>query len=85
VLTLTDELIESTIDGISGFIAANFSEKYNLPLDKSLESFLSSETYQALSLKENGYYWDSIPEIQEMFFKEMSGYIANDMQSLASK
>ena len=79
MLTLTDELIESTIDGISGFISANFSEKYGLPLEKSLESFLSSDTYLALSRKENGYYWDSIPEIQEMFFNEMRGGIADNI------
>jgi hypothetical protein len=71
VLKLTDELIESTIDGISGFISANFAERYDLPLEKSLELFLESETYQALSRKETGYYWDSIPEIQDMFFREI--------------
>ena len=70
MLKLTDELIESTIDGISGFIAAGFSQKYDIPLEKSLELFLSSNTYETLSRKENGHYWDSIPEIQEMFFRE---------------
>lgn len=70
MLTLTDDLIDATIDGISGFISANFSEKYGVPLEESLEMFLSSDTYKSLSNKENGYYWDSIPEIQEMFFDE---------------
>ena len=70
MLKLTDELIESTIDGISGFISSNYAERFNIPLDKSLELFLESETYKKLSQKENGYYWDSIPEIQDMFLKE---------------
>jgi hypothetical protein len=72
VLKSTDELIEATIDGISGFISANFSEKYGLPIEKSLEMFLASKTYLALSDKKNGYYWDSIPQIQEMFSEEMN-------------
>jgi len=72
VLKLTNELIDAAIDGISGFISTNYSNEYHLPLDKSLELFLASNTYKALSRKENGYYWDSIPEIQKMFFNEMN-------------
>ena len=71
MLKLTDELIEATIDGISGFISVNYSEKHGIPLEEALELFLSSDTYNALSHKESGYYSDSIPEIQEMFFAEV--------------
>lgn len=71
MLKLTDELIDGTINGISGFISANASKKYNISLEKALELFLCSETYNALSNKENHFYSDSIPELQEMFFKEL--------------
>ena len=71
MLKLTDELIDGTINGISGFISANASKKYNISLEKSLEMFLSSKTYKILSDKENHYYSDSVPELQEMFFKEL--------------
>ena len=72
MLKLTDELIDGTINGISGFISANASQEYNIPLEKALEAFLSSETYNLLSDKKNRYYCDSIPELQDMFFREMA-------------
>jgi hypothetical protein len=65
-------LITGAINSISGFIVAKYAEKFNIPLDKAMETFLSSNTYKLLSDKETGFYFDSIPEILDMFFNEIA-------------
>jgi len=69
-LQLTDDLITGTINSISGFIVAKYAEQYDIPLDLAMETFFNSKTYKLLSDKETGYYFDSIPEIYDMFLKE---------------
>jgi NADPH-dependent curcumin reductase CurA len=71
-LQLTDDLIVGAINSISGFIVAKYAEQYNIPLDLAMETFLNSNTYKLLSDKETGYYFDSIPEIFDMFLKEVT-------------
>jgi hypothetical protein len=70
-LQLTDDLITGTINSISGFIVAKYAEGFNIPLDQAMEAFLNSNTYKLLSDKETGFYFDSIPELLDMFFGEM--------------
>jgi hypothetical protein len=71
-LQLTDDLIVGAINSISGFIVAKYAEQYNIPLDLAMETFLNSNTYKLLSDKETGYYFDSIPEILDIFLKEVA-------------
>ena len=70
-MQLTDELIVGAINSIGGFIVAKYAEQYNIPLDSAMETFLNSNTYKLLSDKGTGYYFDSIPEIYDMFLKEV--------------
>jgi len=69
-LQLTDELITGAINSISGFIIAKYAEEYNVPLDLAAETFYNSNTHKLLSDKETGYYFDSIPELLDIFLKE---------------
>ena len=69
-MQLTDDLIAGAINSISGFIVAKYAEDFSLPLDLAMETFLNSNTYKLLSDRETGFYYDSIPEIVDMFFKE---------------
>jgi hypothetical protein len=69
-LQLTDDLIIGAINSISGFIIAKYAEDFSVPLDKAMEVFLNSNTYKLLSDKEMGFYFDSIPEILNMFLSE---------------
>jgi len=69
-LQLTDELIMGAINSISGFIIAKYAEEYNVPLDLATETFYNSNTHKLLSDKGTGYYFDSIPELFDMFLKE---------------
>ncbi|MDR2581077.1 MAG: hypothetical protein LBC85_08810 [Fibromonadaceae bacterium] len=71
-MQLTDDLIVGAINSISGFIVAKYAEQYNIPLDLAMETFLNSNTYKLLSDKETGYYFDSIPEILDIFLKEVA-------------
>jgi hypothetical protein len=73
-LELTDELIDGAIDSITGFIVAKVSEQRGIPVAAMMESFLSSNTYQLLSDKETGFYWDNIWEIYDMFIREVESY-----------
>jgi len=69
-LQLTDELITGTINSISGFIVAKYAEQYSVSLELAMETFFNSNAYKLLSDKETGYYFDSIPEIFDMFVVE---------------
>jgi hypothetical protein len=70
-LQLTNDLIVGTINSISGFIVAKYAEDFNIPLHQAMEAFLNSNTYKLLSDKETGFYFDSIPELLNMFLEEM--------------
>jgi hypothetical protein len=70
-LQLTDELIVGAINSISGFIVAKYAEQYNIPLESAMETFFNSKAYRLLSDKETGYYYDSIPELFDMFVEEV--------------
>jgi len=73
-LQLTDELITGAINSISGFIVAKYAEQYDVPLELAMETFLNSKAYKLLSDKETGYYFDSIPEIFDIFLNEVRTY-----------
>jgi hypothetical protein len=70
-LELTDDLIEGAIDSITGFIVAKAAAEYDKPIAKMMETFLSSNTYQLLSDKDTGLYWDNLFEMYNMFIGEM--------------
>ncbi|MCL2101002.1 MAG: hypothetical protein FWH22_04740 [Fibromonadales bacterium] len=71
-MQLTDDLITGAINSISGFIVAKYAEQYNIPLALAMETFLNSNAYKLLSDKETGYYFDSIPELFDMFLGEVN-------------
>jgi len=70
-LELTDDLIEGAIDSITGFIVAKAAEQYNKPIAEMMETFLSSKTYQLLSDKTTGLYWDSLIDTYNIFTNEI--------------
>ncbi len=70
-MQLTDDLITGTINSISGFIVAKYAEEFKVPLDLAMETFLNSNTCKLLNDKQTGFYFDSIPEVFEMFLKEV--------------
>jgi hypothetical protein len=71
VLRLTDDLIQGTIDSITGFIVQTVAESRELPAEQVMEYFLTSKTYALLSDKETGLYWDSLPELVSRFETEL--------------
>jgi len=68
---LTDEVIESGIDSISGYIVARVASETGRPLKEISEAFLSSETFALLSDRKTGFYWDSLSELIERFSLEI--------------
>jgi hypothetical protein len=68
---LTDELIEGAIDSISGYLVSDAAYKMHLPVSEVMIRFLSSHTYQLLTDKSTGYYWDSLLELQDMLWTEL--------------
>jgi len=64
---LTDEVIDSAIDSISGYIVSVVATNTGKPIEEVLEAFISSDAYRLLSDKETGYYWDSMTELIDMF------------------
>lgn len=71
MFTLTDEVIESTIDSVSGYIIAAVSTDTGKSLEEVARLFYASRMYALLSDKKTGYYWDSIPEMINKFRAEI--------------
>ena len=71
MFTLNDETIETAIDCISGFIIATVSEETGKPLGEIAKMFYTSNIFLLLGDKNTGYYWDSIPEMIDRFYREM--------------
>ena len=71
MFTLTDEVIESTIDSVAGYIIAAVSADTGRSLEEVAKSFYASHMYALLSNKNTGYYWDSIHEMIEKFCTEI--------------
>ena len=69
-MQLTDELIDGAINSISGFIIAKYAKDFDVPLEQAMEYFYNSKTYKLLNNKKTGYYFDSIPELFDMFVRE---------------
>ena len=71
MFTLTDEVIETTIDSVAGFIIATVSADTGQPLEEVAKLFYASRMYALLSDKKTGYYWDSIPDMIDKFYAEI--------------
>jgi hypothetical protein len=67
MFTLTDNVIDTAIDNISGYIVSTVAHETGKSIEEVSEAFLASEAYALLSDKETGYYWDSIHELMGMF------------------
>ena len=72
MLELTDEIVEAAIDSAAGFIIASVSTETNRPLNEIADMFYASQMYALLSDRSTGYYWDSVPEMIEKFYSEVS-------------
>jgi hypothetical protein len=70
-LELTDDLINGAIDSITGFIVAKAAKEHHQSVAQMMEMFLLSNTYQLLSDKNTGLYWDNVFETYDMFIKEI--------------
>jgi hypothetical protein len=74
-LQLTDNVINGAINSISGFLIAKYAQDFAVSLEQSMESFYNSNIYKLLNNKKTGYYFDSIPELFDMFVRERKEYI----------
>ena len=68
---LTEEVIDSAIDAISGYIVSVIATQTGKSIEEITEAFMDSDTYALLSDAETGYYWDSISELIEKFKAEI--------------
>ena len=68
---LTEQVINSAIDTISGYIVSIVTAETGKSIEEITEAFLASETYVLLSDAETGYYWDSISELIDKFKTEI--------------
>ena len=73
MFVLTEQLISTAIDTISGYIVSVTAEETGKSIEEITEDFLSSNTYALLSDAETGYYWYSISELIDMFRTESKG------------
>ncbi|MCL2129898.1 MAG: hypothetical protein FWH35_06045 [Treponema sp.] len=67
---MTEQVIDSAIDTISGYIVSVVSAQTGKPIEEVMDAFLASDTYELLSNAETGYYWDSIVELIDNFKNE---------------
>lgn len=72
MLQLTDDLINVTINIITGYIVYHVAKEQKRDLESVMGDFLRSDTYSLLADKETGLYWDSIDGTMEMFLDELN-------------
>jgi hypothetical protein len=72
MFVFNDEIIDMAINNIGGYIVSVVSAQTGKPLEEVSEAFFLSETYELLSEKETGYYWDSLGELIEKFTAELN-------------
>ena len=69
---LTDQVIDSAINTISGYIVSEVAAETGKSIEEITVAFLASDTYTLLSDAETGYYWDSISELIDKFKEEIN-------------
>ena len=69
-MQLTDKLINTTVNNITGYIVAKVAKDQSRDLETVMTEFLYSKTYSLLTDKETGLYWDSMAATMEMFLAE---------------
>ena len=74
MFVLTEQVISSAIDTISGYIVSVVAAQTGKSIEEITEAFLVSDTYTLLSDAETGYYWDSIDELIDKFKTEIGAY-----------
>ena len=72
MFVLNEQVIDSAIDTISGYIVSVVSSQTGKTIEEVTEAFLASDTYILLSDAETGYYWDSINELIDKFKAEIN-------------
>ena len=71
MFVLTEQVIDSAIDTISGYIVSVVSAETGKSIEEITEAFLASDAYMLLSDAETGYYWDTISELIDKFKMEI--------------
>ena len=72
MFVLTEQVINSAIDTISGYIVSVVAGETGKSIEDVAEAFLASDAYTILSDAETGCYWDSISELIDKFKSEIS-------------
>ena len=70
-MELTDELIQATVNNITGYIVASVAKRQKRKTEDVFSEFLRSKTYILLQDKDTGMYWDSISETMDRYLAEV--------------
>ena len=73
----TDAMIAATIDNTTGYIANFLHERDQRPLQETLQEFMHSSTYELLTDKETGLYWESPAVVINLFLEEKGRPLLN--------
>ncbi|MDR1214699.1 MAG: hypothetical protein LBK54_11565 [Propionibacteriaceae bacterium] len=69
---LNEDTIQAGIDIIAGSIVTEAAGRLGRPIDEVAHSFYESTVYAQLSDPETGRYWDSLPELLDLFLAEVA-------------
>ena len=70
-MELADELIQATVNNITGYIVASVAKRQKRKTEDVFSEFLRSKTYILLQDKDTGMYWDSISETMDRYLAEV--------------
>ena len=70
-MELTDELIQATVNNITGYIVASVAKRQKRKTEDVFSEFMRSKTYTLLQDKDTGLYWDSISETMDRYLAEV--------------
>jgi len=74
---LAEETIQAGIDSISGFVVVQAAERLGLSVLETAQLFFDSAVYAQLRDPATGRYWDSLPELLDLFVAEARGRAVN--------
>ncbi|MDR1294981.1 MAG: hypothetical protein LBK59_08500 [Bifidobacteriaceae bacterium] len=69
---LTDESVRAGVDVIAGFLVAQAAAESGRSVEDVTEAFYASDAYAQLADPQTGRYWDSLPELLDLFLTELA-------------
>jgi len=70
---VNDNIIEVCIESIAAQVADAYAEKQNIPVIDAMRLFMTTKTYELLTIPKSFLYLEAAPYVEDMLNAELSG------------